>query len=154
MTRLLDAAKGIKNAHEPVPGLIAGGQPTVADLTALKAAGVHAVIDMRDPMEERPYRVPDAVEAAGLTYYCIPVPHDPGHDHTLAEVRSLVGELLAQGPVLAHCNSGNRTWAAVIPYLMLDRGMSEDDAVNEALRMGTRSAGLMDWAMEYARSEA
>ena len=154
MSRLLDAAKGIKNAAEPVPGLIAGGQPTEADLLALKAAGVHAVIDMRDPMEPRPYRAPDAVVAAGLTYHSIPVPHDPGPDSTLAAVRATVSQLLAQGPVLAHCASGNRTGAALIPFLMLDQGFSEDDAVNEALRMGTRSAGLLDWAMEYARAEA
>lgn len=152
MSRLLDAAAGVKNASEPVPGLIAGGQPTQADLTALKAAGVHAVIDMRDPMEPRPYRAPDAVVAAGLTYHSIPVPHDPGSDSTLTAVRDAVAKLLAQGPVLAHCASGNRTGAALIPYFMLDRGVSEDDAVNLALEMGTRNAGLLDWAMEYARA--
>ncbi len=153
MSRLLEAAKGIKNASEPVPGLIAGGQPEPHHLTALKAAGVHAVIDMRDPMEPRPYRVPDAVVAAGLTYHSVPVPHDPGSDTILANVRTAVTELLARGPVLAHCASGNRTGAALIPYLMLDRGMSEDDAVNLALGMGTRNAGLLDWGMEYARGQ-
>ena len=154
MSRLLAAAAGVVNAAEPVPGLVTGGQPDVAQLAALKAAGFHAVIDMRDPMEPRPYRAPDAVVAAGLAYYCLPVPHDPGSDETLAAVRRTVTELLAKGPVFAHCGSGNRTGAALIPYLMLERGLSEDDAVNLALQMGTRSAGLMDWAMEYARAQA
>lgn len=154
MSRLLDAAAGVQNAAEPVPGLVTGGQPTAEQLASLKAAGVHAVIDMRDPMEPRPYRAPDAVVAAGLTYHSVPVPHDPGSDETLAAVRHTVGRLLAQGPVFAHCASGNRTGAALIPYLMLDRGFSEDDAVNSALQMGTRSAAMLDWAMEYARANA
>jgi protein-tyrosine phosphatase len=64
-----------------------------------------------------------------------------------------VNEALAAGPVLVHCASGNRTGAALIPFLMLDRGMSEADAVNEALRLGTRNAGLLEWATEFARSE-
>jgi protein tyrosine phosphatase (PTP) superfamily phosphohydrolase (DUF442 family) len=81
------------------------------------------------------------------------VPHDPGNDATLAAVRAAVAKLLAQGPVFAHCASGNRTGAALIPYFMIDRGMSEDDAVNLALGMGTRNAGLLDWAMEYARAQ-
>jgi protein tyrosine phosphatase (PTP) superfamily phosphohydrolase (DUF442 family) len=153
MSRLLEAAAGIPNAAEPVPGLIAGGQPTAAQLGALKAAGIMAVIDMRDPMEPRPYRAPDAVVAAGLAYRCVPVPHDRGSDDTLTAIRNTVKDLLAKGPVLAHCNSGNRTGAALIPYLMLDRKLSEDDAVNLALQMGTRDAGLLDWAMEYARKQ-
>src|SRR5262245_52993153 len=153
MTRLLDAAAGIPNATEPVPGLIAGGQPTAAHLTDLKAAGLVSVLDMRDPMEPRPYRTPDAVVAAGLTYVCVPVPHDPGSDDILSAIRKNVTELLANGPLLAHCNSGNRTGAALIPWFMVERKLSEDDAVNLALQMGTRNAGLLDWAMQYGRAQ-
>lgn len=153
MSRLLDAAAGIPNAAEPVPGLLTGGQPAPAHLATLKAAGCLALLDMRDPMEPRPYRAPDAVVAAGLAYHSVPVPHDPGSDDTLAAVRRTISELLGKGPVFAHCASGNRTGAALIPYLMLDRGMSEADAVHEAMRMGTRNAGLLEWATDYARRQ-
>jgi len=149
MSRLLDAAAGIPNAAEPVPGLLTGGQPAPGHLAALKAAGILAVIDMRDPMEPRPYRAPDAVVAAGLAYHSLPVTHDPGGDDTLAAVRRVVGELLGKGPVFAHCGSGNRTGAALIPYLMLDKGMSEEDAVMEAMKMGTRNPALIEWAVGY-----
>jgi protein tyrosine phosphatase (PTP) superfamily phosphohydrolase (DUF442 family) len=154
MSRLLDAAAGVPNASEPVPGLVTGGQPAPAHLAALKAAGCQAVIDMRDPMEPRPYRVPDAVLATGLAYVSIPVPHDPGDDETLAAVRRAVVGQLAKGPVFAHCASGNRTGAALIPYLMLDKKMTEEDAVDEAMRMGTRSAALIEWAVGYVRNQA
>ena len=41
----------------------------------------------------------------------------------------------------------------MIPYLMLDRGMSEDEAVETAMRIGTRSAELIELALEYVRSQ-
>lgn len=151
MNKLRDALAGVPNLAEPVPGLFTGGQPSEAHLAAFKKAGGTAVIDMRDPMEPRPFREAETARAAGLEYHNLPVPHDPGPDDTLAQIRTLLGKLTAKGPVLAHCASGNRTGATLIPYLMLDKGMSEEDAVMEAMRMGTRSAGLLEWALEYAR---
>jgi len=152
MSQLLTALAGVPHLSEPVPGLLAGGQPSAAHLAAFKAAGGVGVLDMRDPMEPRPYRAPEAVRAAGLEYHNVAVPHDPGSDDTLAAVRKLVTELVAKGPLLAHCASGNRTGAALIPFLMLDRGMSEENAVTEAMRMGTRSAALIEWALNYAKT--
>jgi protein tyrosine phosphatase (PTP) superfamily phosphohydrolase (DUF442 family) len=52
---------------------------------------------------------------------------------------------------LLHCSSGNRTSAALIPYLMIDKKMEQDDAVDVAMRGGLRSAELMELAVEYAR---
>jgi hypothetical protein len=52
---------------------------------------------------------------------------------------------------LLHCSSGNRTSAALIPYLMIDKKMEEEDAVDVAMRGGLRSAELMELAVEYAR---
>jgi hypothetical protein len=34
---------------------------------------------------------------------------------------------------------------------MLDHGLEEDDAVGQAMRIGLRSAELMEWGVEYAR---
>ena len=146
-----DALAGVPNLSEPVPGLFTGGQPSEAHLVAFKKAGGVAVIDMRDPMEPRPFREPEIARAAGLEYHNLPVPHDRGPDDTLASIRALLGELTAKGPVLAHCTSGNRTGATLIPYLMLDKGMSEEDAVTAAMQMGTRNAGLIEWALDFAR---
>jgi uncharacterized protein (TIGR01244 family) len=151
MSKLTEALAGVPNLSEPSPGLLAGGQPSEEHLAAFKKAGGVAVIDMRDPMEPRPFREPETARAAGLEYYNVPVLHDPGSDETLAQIRQLIVELTAQGPVLAHCASGNRTGATLIPYLMLDKGMSEEDAVTEAMRMGTRSAGLIEWALDFVR---
>jgi hypothetical protein len=59
---------------------------------------------------------------------------------------------LAGRKALLHCSSGNRTSAALIPYLMVDRQMERDDAVDVAMRGGLRSAELVELALEYVLS--
>jgi hypothetical protein len=51
---------------------------------------------------------------------------------------------------LLHCSSGNRTAGALIPYLMLDKKMEQDDAADLAMSIGLRSAELMEIAVQYA----
>ena len=153
MSQLLDAIAGIPNAFEPLPGLVTGGQPDATQLTALKASGCEVVLDCRDPMEPRPLRVPDAVRAAGLEYLNIPMGHSGVSDETFARIRSTVQNLVGKRKALFHCASGNRVGAAMIPYLILDQGFEEEDAVNEAMRMGMRGAGLMEEALDYVRRQ-
>ena len=153
MSELLDAIAGVPNACEPLPGMVTGGQPTVDHLVALKRAGCEVVLDIRDPMEPRPMRVPDAVRALGLEYINIPVSYAALSDQTLARVRETVKELAGKRRVFFHCGSGNRVGATLIPYLMLDQGFEEEDAVNQAMRIGTRSAALVEWALDYVRRQ-
>ena len=151
MSGLLDAIGGVPNACEPLPGLVTGGQPMAPHLAALSQAGCGMVLDCRDPMEPRPLREPEDVAAAGLEYVCIPVGHTRGSDATLAQIRDALKASVGTKPVLFHCASGNRVGAALIPYLMLDQGFTEEDAVNTAMRVGMRNAELMEWALDYVR---
>jgi protein tyrosine phosphatase (PTP) superfamily phosphohydrolase (DUF442 family) len=150
MSQLLDAIAGVPNASEPVPGLVAGGQPSPQHVAALAAAGCRLVLDCRDPMEPRALREPEDVEAAGLEYLCIPMGHSRGNDETLTQIREVLRSNAGKN-VFFHCASGNRVGAALIPYLMLDQQFEEEDAVNAALRSGMRSAELLEWALEYVR---
>src|SRR2546423_15685374 len=86
MSQLLDAAAGVANVCEPIPGVVTGGQPTLAHLTALKRAGCEVILDIREPMEPQPFRAA-AVAAAGLEYINIPVSHGPLGDATFDPVR-------------------------------------------------------------------
>ena len=61
---------------------------------------------------------------------------------------------VGQRKVFYHCASGNRCGATLIPYLMLDQEFTEEEAVNAAMRMGTRSAELIEWALQYVRKQA
>ena len=151
MSALLEALDGVLNACEPVTGLVTGGQPALGHLAALKRAGCDVVIDTRDPMEPQPFDAPAAVQAAGLEYVNIPVSHTPLDDQAIEAMRRTVGRAGGSRRLFVYCNSGNRVGAALLPYLILDRGIPEDDAVTEAMRMGTRQADLLEWALGYVR---
>lgn len=151
MTVLLAAITGLPNAAAPLAGVVTGGQPTAEHIHALKAAGCEVVLDLRDPMEPRPLDEPAAVRAAGMEYLNIPISGARLTDETLAQVRDSVSNLAGDRTLFVHCGSGNRVGAALIPYLMLDRGLGEEEAVEMAMRVGLRSTELMDWALDYVR---
>lgn len=151
MSQLLDAIAGVANACEPIHGIVTGGQPTAEHLAALKRAGCAVVIDIREPMEPQPFRTPDAVAAAGLEYRSIPVGHGAVSDATFGRLVDALRELAGKQPAFVYCSSGNRVGAGLLPYLMLEQGMDEEAAVAQALRVGLRSAELMEQALEYVR---
>ena len=152
MSQLLDAIAGVPNACEPIPGVVTGGQPAPEHLAALKRAGCAVVIDIREATEPRPFRTPDAVVAAGLEYRSIPIGHGAVSDATFASFVAAVRELAGKRSAFVYCASGNRVGAGLIPYFMLEQGMEEEDAVTQAMRVGLRSAELMEQALEYARA--
>jgi len=149
MSKLLDAVAGLPNAAEPVAGWITGGQPTEPHLRAFKAAGGQVVVDNRDAMEPRPFNEPSVARALGLEYAHIPIIHGAVTTETMSQMHEKLKKLEGKKALL-HCSSGNRTSAALIPYLMIDKKMKQEDAVDLAMRGGLRSAELMDLAIEYA----
>jgi protein tyrosine phosphatase (PTP) superfamily phosphohydrolase (DUF442 family) len=149
VSALLSAFAGLPNAAEPVPGWVTGGQPTEQQINAFKAAGGEIVLDNRDPMEPRPFDEPRVVRAAGLEYMSVPIVHGAVTHDTMKRIHEML-QRLAGRKALLHCSSGNRTSAGLIPYLMIDRKMEQEDAVDVAMRGGLRSAELMELAVEYA----
>jgi len=146
---LLAAVAGIVNACEPLPGLITGGQPTDVQVRAARAAGLTTLLDIRDPMEPRPFDEPALAAALGLRYENIPVSGATLDDSTMERILSVLRDESA-APVFFHCGSGNRVGGALIPYFMRDHGMPEDDAIALAMRVGLRGADLLQWGLEYA----
>ena len=150
MSTLLAAIEGVTNAAQPLPNLLTSGQPDVHHFEALKAAGVELILDIRDPMEPRPFDEPELVRTLGMRYVNISVRQGALDDATLEAVLAEVRRSVAQ-PMLLHCASANRVGGALIPYLMLDQGMGEDEAIETAMQIGLRSADLLDWGLEYVR---
>src|SRR6266540_1095323 len=146
---LLAALAGLPNLAEPVPGWATGGQPTEQQLRAFKAAGGQVVVDNRDPMEPRPFDEPATVRADGLEYISVPIVHGAVTTATMKQMHNTLRKLEGRRALL-HCSSGNRTSAALIPYLMIDKKMEQDDAVDLAMSIGLRSAELMEIAVTYA----
>jgi protein tyrosine phosphatase (PTP) superfamily phosphohydrolase (DUF442 family) len=153
MSSPVEALQGVANACQILPTVVTGGQPSAANLTAFKAAGGEIVLDLRDRMEPRPLDEAASVRSLGMEYVNVPVAAGTMNDETLERI---LGVLRGAGDrlVLVHCGSGNRVGGALLPFLMLDHGLEEEDAVGQAMRVGLRSAELMEWGVDYARRHA
>jgi protein tyrosine phosphatase (PTP) superfamily phosphohydrolase (DUF442 family) len=101
-------------------------------------------------MEPRPLDEPETVASLGMEYMNVPIGPHSLTDATLDRVREVLREA-GDRLVLVHCASGSRVGAALLPFLMLDHGLEEEDAVEQAMRVGLRSAELMEWGLDYTR---
>jgi protein tyrosine phosphatase (PTP) superfamily phosphohydrolase (DUF442 family) len=150
MTTPYEAMRGVVNATQFLPTLVAGGQPDLGHLEAFQAAGGKAVVDLRAPNEARAFDEPSAVRRLGLEYTQVPVGPTPLTDElmdrVLAALRRHAGE-----PMFLHCASGNRTGGPMIAHLILDHGFAEEDAIQLATRGGLRSPEILAWGLNYAR---
>lgn len=147
------ALAGITNACEVLPDIITGGQPTAEQLERYKAAGGGVVLDVRDPMEQRPFDEAAHVRALGLDYVNVPI--SPGATSDEKMERILHTLRASRGRQLFfHCGSGNRVGGPMIAYLMLDEKLSEEDAVEQAMRIGLRSPEYLEWGLDYVRRHA
>jgi len=147
-----EAVRGVPNACQILPTVVTGGQPTREQLEALATTGNAIVLDTREPMEPRAFDEPALVRELGMEYRLIPIGPHSMNDTTLSAIRSTLAEA-GERKVFVHCGSGNRVGGALIPVLMLDHGMEEEDAVDAAMRVGLRSAELMEWGLGYTRRQ-
>ena len=139
---------GVANRACPLPGVATGGQPGAAHLRSLARAGYHVVVDMRTSAEPRGFDEPGATRTAGLRYVTIPVGYDGFDDALFATFRATMRDAAPRG-VFVHCASGNRVGAAMIPWLVLDRGWELERAVAAAHAGGLRNAEIEDLARDY-----
>ena len=90
--------------------LSVGGQPSEDDLTALKAEGFTAIVNLRREGEANqpldPVAEGRAAEAAGLKYFHIPVNSADPQQSQVDAVRAALGQV--KGPVFVHCQGGGR----------------------------------------------
>lgn len=145
-----EAVSGVANACQVLPNVITGGQPNAEQLKAFQLAGGGIVLDLRDPMEPRPVDEPALVKELGMEYANVPVTAGTLNDATIEAVLEVLRKA-GDKTVFFHCGSGNRVAAAMIPYFILDEKMEEEDAVNQAMRVGLRSAEMLEWGLDYAR---
>ncbi|MEO8089265.1 MAG: hypothetical protein ABI703_03090 [Gemmatimonadales bacterium] len=150
MPTAFQAVSGVANACQILPNVVTGGQPTAEQLRALKEAGGGIVLDLRDPMEPRPVDEPGLVRELGMEYINVPVRAGSLDDTTLEQILAVLRRA-GERTVFFHCGSGSRVGGALIPYFILDQGLEEQDAVDQAMRVGLRSAEYMEWGLDYAR---
>ena len=153
MPNAFQALQQVPNACQILPNVITGGQPTTADLEAFRAAGGRVVLDLRDPMEPRPLDEPATTQRLGLEHVVVPVTAGTMTDATLERIHDVLRRA-GETPVFVHCGSGSRVGGALLPHLMLEQGLTEDDATAQAMRIGLRSADLLEWGLDYARRKS
>ena len=147
-----EALSGLTNACQAAPNIVTGGQPTAEQIAAFKKNGGAVVLDIRDPMEPRPFDEPATAKAAGLEYVNVPI---VSGQVGAAQIEKITEVLRANAgkQILFHCASANRVGGTIIPYLMLELGMEEEDATELAMRIGLRSAEYLQAALEYVESK-
>ena len=153
MPTAFQALGGVLNACQVLPNVITGGQPSTADLEAFRDSGGGTVLDLRDPMEPRSLDEPATTRRFGLEYVVVPVTAGTMTDATLERIHQVLRQA-GDRPLFVHCGSGSRVGGALLPHLMLEHGLTEEDATMQAMRMGLRSADLLEWGLEYARRKS
>jgi protein tyrosine phosphatase (PTP) superfamily phosphohydrolase (DUF442 family) len=101
-------------------------------------------------MEPRPVDEPAVVRELGMEYVNVPVKAGALDDATLQRILAVLRSA-RERTVFFHCGSGSRVGGALIPYFILDEGMEEQDAIDQAMRVGLRNAEYLEWGLDYAR---
>jgi protein tyrosine phosphatase (PTP) superfamily phosphohydrolase (DUF442 family) len=136
----------------PLPKLLTAGQPSATHFEALKEAGVELIIDIRDPLEPRPFDEPALVRSLGMEYVNIVVSAGTLTDETMDRLLGLIRENESRSTVL-HCATANRVWGPLIPYLMIDRGMKESEVTTTAMHGGLRGVDVLEWGLDYTKRQ-
>lgn len=135
----------IPNAVEVAPGVfVHRSAPGPEAYAALKAAGIQKVIDVRRDGEPGANLAEEQsmLAALGIAYYRYAVtvaPPKGDYDRFRAILREAKGMR-----VLVHCGDGNRASALLCGWLILDRQMAPDRALEIAHRNGMRRADTED----------
>jgi protein tyrosine phosphatase (PTP) superfamily phosphohydrolase (DUF442 family) len=153
MTTAFQALERVPNACQILPNVVTGGQPSTADLEAFRGAGGGIVLDLRDAMEPRALDEPATADRLGLEYRVVPVTAGTMTDETMERIHGILRRA-GDRPVFVHCGSGSRVGGALLPYLILDQGLEQEDAISQAMRIGLRSAELLEWGLDYARRKS
>lgn len=126
---MTDPSTLLKNARQPEPGLLTGGQPDRPCLEALAEAGYRTVVNLRPVSEFDEFDEADVAGGLGLEYVHIPV---AGADGLTGEAVEALDRVLAdpqRRPMLVHCGSGNRVGALVAVHAARKQGLGVDAAL-------------------------
>lgn len=128
--------------------LMFSAQPDEETLRQLAEAGTTTVINFRRDVEMEtrvPFDEAEVVTDAGATYVHIPlgggVGDEPGYDPEDVDRLATVLEN-AKGDVLLHCASGGRARTIWTAYLVKYEGMSEEEAIQRAQKVGQQPSSL------------
>jgi uncharacterized protein (TIGR01244 family) len=142
----------IRNFLQVTPQFCTGGQPRVEHFTKLKAEGVKAVLNLRQPTEHRADEEQAAVQQAGMKYFNIPVVYMSPTDARVDEFLRITDDP-ANRPMFIHCTAAIRVGAFWMIRRVLRDGMTFEAALEEAAKVGLKDAPhLVEFARTYIAS--
>ena len=139
----------IRNFLRVTTDFCTGGQPRPEHMAQLKADGVKAVINLRQPSEHRADDERAAAEKAGLKYFNIPVEFGNPKDEQADEFLRLTDDSVNR-PMFIHCTAAIRVGAFWMIRRVLRDGFTVDAALEEARKVGlAQSPHLEEFARAY-----
>jgi uncharacterized protein (TIGR01244 family) len=126
-----------------------GGQPRMENLEKLKADGVKAIINLRQPSEHRAAEEEAKAKELGLRYFNIPVAYTDPKEEQVTEFLKLTDDP-ANRPAFIHCTAAIRVGAFWMIRRVLRDGWTIEAAREDAAKVGLREAPHLDeFAVKY-----
>ncbi len=126
-----------------------GGQPRLEHLEKLKAEGVKAIINLRQPSEHRAAEEEAKAKELGLRYFNIPVAFGNPKDEQVTEFLKITDDA-ENRPAFIHCTAAIRVGTFWMIRRVLRDGWKIEDAEAEAQKIGLReSPHLNEFARKY-----
>lgn len=124
-------------------------QPDPVGITEAGRDGVGVVVNSRLP-GETDWDQKAAVEAAGMTYYNVPISRegDSLDADTMHRLTAIVSQHRDE-QILMYCGSGNRVSAWLATHLVEDHGLGEDEALAIAHETGLTKPALEQRVRNY-----
>jgi len=142
----------IRNFLQVTPEFCTGGQPRLEHMQKLRADGVKAVLNLRQPSEHRADDERAAAEKAGLKYFNIPVEFGNPRDEQVEEFLRLTDDP-ANRPMFIHCTAAIRVGAFWMIRRIVRDNFTWEAALEEARRVGlAQSPHLEEFARKYVEA--
>jgi len=142
----------IRNFLQVTKDFCTGAQPRLEHFAKLKADGVKAVLNLRQPSEHRADEEQATVEKAGMKYFNIPVVYASPTDANADEFLRITDDP-ANRPMFIHCTAAIRVGAFWAIRRAMRDGMPVDAALEEGRKVGLSNAPhLEEFVRKYVES--
>ena len=120
-----------------VDNVLLAPQPTAADFAALQGAGVRRVINLRatEEMATLGFDAQAAAEGAGLDYATLPIAGNAAFSPALLDAFAAM-MAKGEGDLLLHCASGARAGQLYAAWLVREKGLSPQEAMERVAPLG------------------
>lgn len=143
----------IRNFLQVNKDFCTGGQPRIEHYERLKADGVRAVLNLRQPSEHRADEERAAVDKAGLKYFNIPVAYQNPTNAQVDEFLKITDDP-ANRPMFIHCTAAIRVGAFWMIRRAVRDGLPVEAALDEARKVGLVNAPhLEEFARQYIEAQ-